>query len=264
KLYGTSDERFSIVGGNEKLISVLANRLGDQIHTEHILTAISQKNKKYVLTFQMGGSGAMDVEADIVLLTLPFTKLREVDIRVPLPDWKTNAIKNLGYGTNSKLFVGVNDRVWRNQGYTGYAFSDNAMMNGYDHTQMQNGNQGVGGYTIFLGGKAGVDCGTLSLDDLQKQYVPALDEIFPGMNKSFNGRFQRWHWPSYVFAKASYTSYRVGQYTTLSGAAQKPVDNLYFAGEHCSYEFQGFMNGGAQTGRRAAEAIIEKLKPENS
>jgi monoamine oxidase len=74
--------------------------------------------------------------------------------------------------------VGVNERVWRKQGYTGYAFSDNAMTNGYDHTQMQNNNDGQGGYTIFLGGKAGVDCGDIPMEELQKKYVPALDQIF--------------------------------------------------------------------------------------
>jgi len=259
--YGDSDERFSIIGGNQKLTDVLANRLSDQISKEHILTAINQnENKKYVLTFKISASSTTDVEADIVLLTLPFTALREVDIKIPLPDWKLNAIKNLGYGTNSKLFVGLNDRIWRNQGYTGYSFSDTLMSNGYDHTQLQNGNQGTGGFTIFLGGKTGLDCDKPSLDELKDQYVPALDLVFPGSAQSFNGRFQRWHWPSYVFAKCSYTAYRPGQYTTISGAAKKPVDNLYFAGEHCSFEFQGFMNGGAQTGREAAEAIIEKLK----
>jgi len=46
--------------------------------------------------------------------------------------------------------------------------SDNAMMNGYDHTQMQNNNEGEGAYTIFLGGKAGVDAGAPDLDVLQK------------------------------------------------------------------------------------------------
>ena len=261
KLYGSSDERFSIVGGNQKLTDIIESRLSDQIHKEHILKAISQKeSKKYSLSFQISSSSTTDVEADIVLLTLPFTALREVDIKLPLPDWKKNVIKNLGYGTNSKLFVGVNDRIWRNQGYTGYSFSDNIMSNGYDHTQMQNSNQGPGGFTIFLGGKTGLDCGSMDLGELQSQYVPALDQIYSGINDSFNGRFQRWHWPSYVFSKCSYTSYKVGQYTTLSGAAQKPVDNLFFAGEHCSYEFQGFMNGGAQTGREAAETIIEKLK----
>src|SRR4030095_2662505 len=112
-------------------------------------------------------------------------------------DWKMNAIKNLGYGTNSKLFVGVKERVWRSQGYAGYAFSDNAMTNGYDQTQMQNNNRGAGGYTVFLGGKAGVECGNIPMEELQKKYVPALNEIFPGVNEQFNNNFQKWDWPSY-------------------------------------------------------------------
>jgi monoamine oxidase len=260
KPFGESDERFSIVGGNQKLADVLAARLGNQIHTEHYLKAISQNSKRYILTFGIGSSSSTDVEADMVLLTIPFTTLREVDIRIPLPEPKMNAIRNLGYGTNSKVFVGVNDRVWRNAGYVGYAFSDNGMMTGYDHTQMQTSNAGPGGYTVYLGGKAGIECGTPSLEELQKQFVPAVDQVFPGIIGSFNGRFQRWHWPSYVFSKCSYVSFKTGQYTTLSGAIQKPVDHLFFAGEHCSYEFQGFMNGAAKTGREAAEAIIQKLK----
>jgi monoamine oxidase len=35
--------------------------------------------------------------------------------------------------------------------------------------------------------------------------------------------------------------------------------NLLFAGEHTSDEYYGFMNGGAQTGRLAAEAALRKL-----
>jgi len=46
------------------------------------------KNNKYVLTFHVGGQFDTDVEADIVLLTLPFTTLRDVDIRIPLPTGK--------------------------------------------------------------------------------------------------------------------------------------------------------------------------------
>jgi len=34
---------------------------------------------------------------------------------------------------------------------------------------------------------------------------------------------------------------------------------INFAGA-LQYKFQGFMNGGAETGRRAAEQIIAKLK----
>jgi len=63
-----------------------------------MLTAISQKNNKYVLTFHVGGQFDTDVEADMFYSPLPFTTLRDVDIRIPLPDWKTNCIKKLGYG----------------------------------------------------------------------------------------------------------------------------------------------------------------------
>lgn len=262
KLYGDSDERYSVMGGNSKICSALADVLQDQIREEYMLTAIEMNAaNRYVLTFKIAGKGEISNVADIVLMTIPFTTLREVDIRVPLPDWKRNVINNVGYGTNSKLFVGVNERVWRSQGYAGYAFSDNGMMNGYDHTQMQNNNRGKGGYTIFLGGKAGVDCGNVSMESLQQQYVPALDAVFPGAAGQFNGNFQRWHWPGYAFSKCSYLSYKVGQYTTMCDAQFRPVGNLFFAGEHCSYEFQGFMNGGAETGRAVAGHIISKLKP---
>lgn len=261
KLLGDSDERYSIIGGGQKLCDALAGELKDQLMKEYLFTAISQNNdKKYVLSFTVSNSKKIDVVADIVLLTLPFSTLRDVDIKVALPEWKTNSIKNLGYGTNSKFFVGVNERVWRNQGYQGYAFSDNGMMNGYDNTQLQNNNDGPGGYTIFLGGKVGVDVCGQNIELLQKKYLPTLDAIFPGVAKSFNDKFFSWFWPTYAFSKCSYVSYKTGQYTTMSGTQFEPVDNLYFAGEHCSYAFQGFMNGGAETGRMAAENIIKKLK----
>ncbi|MBX7107349.1 MAG: FAD-dependent oxidoreductase [Chitinophagales bacterium] len=261
KLYGDSDERYSVEGGNSRICTALSDVMKDQIREEYMLTAIQlNADNRYSLTFKIGGQGEISTKADIVLMTIPFTTLREVDIRVPLPDWKMNVIKHVGYGTNSKLFVGVNERVWRQQGYAGYAFSDNGMMNGYDHTQMQHNNKGKGGYTIFLGGKAGVDCGTVPMDILQQQYVPALDAVFPGVTEQFNGNFQRWYWPGYAFSKCSYLSYKVGQYTTMCDATIRPVGNLFFAGEHCSYAFQGFMNGGAETGRKAAAQIVAKLQ----
>lgn len=264
RLFGTSDERFSIIGGNSKLCDALGNNLKSQIQFDHRLMALD-KNKagQYILTFGKTGGKTLETKADFVLLTLPFTLLREVDLKLSLPDWKLNAIKNLGYGMNSKLFMGVQDRIWRQQGYSGYAFGDNLMMNGYDHTEMQHQNTGPGGYTINLGGKQSLQTGNTPMDVLQKIYLEAFDQVFPGAANSFNQKFQKWFWPDYAFSKCSYTSFRPGQYTTISGATVKPVDHLFFAGEHCSYAFQGFMNGGAQTGREVALAIIDQIKRNN-
>jgi monoamine oxidase len=260
-IYGSSNERYSIIGGNIRLCEALAAEMTDYVLPNHFLTAIKQSNdKSYRLNFKMTGGGIITANADIVILTLPFTVLREVEINVPLPAWKMNTIKNLGYGTNSKLFFGMNERIWRKQGYGGYAFADNGMMNGYDNTMMQNNNIGPGGYTIFPGGKAGVDVGSTDPIVLKEKYITSLDGVYPGAKAQFNNNFQFWCWPTYGYSKGSYVSFKVNQYTTMAGTEFEPIDNLYFAGEHCSYAFQGFMNGGAETGRVAAEMIIKKLK----
>ena len=260
RIYGESDEVYSVQGGNYKLCDALAKELTGQIEFDNFLTAIKQNNaKQYVLSFKKTGGAVTDITADIVIMTIPYTLLREVDIQVPMPAWKTNGIKGLGYGMNSKIFIGTNERVWRKQGYTGYSFGDNGIMSGYDHTQMQGGNTGAGGFTLAPGGKQSLALENKPMEDIHKEYVSALDAVYPGVAASFNGRLQKWFWPGYTFAKCSYVSYRTGQYTSIGGTEIKPVNNLYFAGEHCSYEFQGFMNGAAETGRVAAENVIAKL-----
>jgi len=258
--YGISDERYSIIGGNEKLCAALGGHLKPQINLGHTLTAISQNSGgQYILTFSTDVKKSADITADIVLLTVPFPVLRSVDIKAPLPAWKTNGIQKLGFGTNSKIFVGVHDRVWRKHGYAGYAFSDNGLMNGYDSTQMQHDNIGGGVFTIAPGGKAGQQVGKGNASQMQQAAVSQLDEIYPGAKASFSGRLNYWNWPDFPLSKCSYMSYKTGQYTTIAGSQFQPVDNLYFAGEHCSIASQGFMNGGAETGRMAAELIIKKL-----
>lgn len=53
-------------------------------------------------------------------------------------------------------------------------------------------------------------------------------------------------------------------HTTIRGAEIKNIDNLYFAGEHCSANFQGFKNGAAETGRIAAKTIAQPVKAVNN
>jgi monoamine oxidase len=86
-----------------------------------------------------------------------------------------------------------------------------------------------------------------------------LNEVFPGALKNFNGRAQRKVWPADPLVKASYTCYLAGQYTTLLGKSIIPIDNMYFAGEHCSIDYWGYMNGAAETGKLVAEKIAEKI-----
>jgi monoamine oxidase len=258
KIVGDSDERYKVRGGNQRIISALANRLDGQIMLGHRLTALRPRGRGYTLTFDRRGSGAIDVAADIVVLALPFTILRDVEMRVDLPAYKRRAIRELGYGTNAKLMYGLLERPWRARGFSGAAYSDEGFQLCWDNSRGQPGP--VGGITLFSGGAPGLAVGKGSLDEQAARLMPGVDAVFPGVQNARSGRGARWHWPTYPFTKGSYACYRPGQWTGVRGAEIVPVGNLFFAGEHCSLDYQGFMNGGAETGRVAAESVLRRVR----
>jgi monoamine oxidase len=257
EIFGSSDERYKIQGGNQTLTNKLYEQVKDQVYPEKILVKIKQTGTGYTLYFSDANSSMEMVSADIIVSTVPFSILRNIQLEVVLPKWKLNAIENLGYGTNSKLLLGFNKRVWREYGYSGYAFTNGTIQNGWDNSWAQAGKNG--GFTIFQGGQEGLQLGDGTPESQAPKFIGQLERMWPGCKKAFNGNVTRMHWPTYPFTKGSYSCYKVGQYTAVRGAERKPIGNLHFAGEHCSLNFQGYMNGAAETGRMAAEEILAKI-----
>ena len=122
--------------------------------------------------------------------------------------------------------------------------------------RMQAGAAGI--LTNFVGGRHGVEIGNGSAKEQADIAVRELVAIYPGISAARSGaREARFHWPSHPWTLGSYACFRPGQWTTLRGAIGEPVGNLYFAGEHCAFDNQGFMEGGVETGEWAAKAITE-------
>ncbi len=258
ELFGESDERFTLKDGNDALTSAIAGELCDRIALGHKLIAIQPRGNGFRLTFKKTGGGTKTVDSDYALITIPFTLLREVDIQVPLTPQKRQAIDELGYGTNAKLVLGFNQRFWRNHDLSGEYFTDNGLQSGWDSSRLQGGNAGT--LTYYSGGQNGVLVGTGSPESQRNAALPLFEELFPGATARHNGKVVRFHWPTFPWTKGSYACYRVGQYTQFSGAEFEPAGNLYFAGEHCSSDYQGYMNGAAETGRRAANKIWREVR----
>ncbi len=255
--FGYSDERYKIEGGNQLVTNALYKKVENRVNLGHQLVKIKQNAAGYVLYFTNTNGFTTTVYADIIVSAIPFTLLREVEIDVALPQWKTNAIKNLGYGTNAKLLLGFNKRIWENYNYSEYVVTDKEIQTGWDNSVGQPGVSG--GFTVFQGGNKGIELGAGTPEQQAPKFIAQMEQMWPGAAMAFNGNVKRMHWPSYPFTKGSYACYKVGQYTTIRGAEIKPIGNFHFAGEHCSSENQGYMNGGAETGRLAAEAILASI-----
>ena len=84
-----------------------------------------------------------------------------------------------------------------------------------------------------------------------------LATVYPGL--SWNGKATQSLPHKSPFFGASYSFYRVGQYTTFGGYEQVRQGGVLFCGEHTSIDFQGFMEGAASEGKRAAKQLVGLL-----
>jgi monoamine oxidase len=274
RIFGSSDERYHIIGGNQQLPLAIAKSLpSGSINLNWRMTAIAHNSDdSSTLTFSTP-TGTQQATFDRVILTLPFSVLRTLNYsKAGFDSLKQTAITQLGYGTNSKLQVQFDTRYWNGTGTwpgisNGNIYTDVGFQNTWDVTRGQPGTTGI--IVDYTGGNVGASYKptgpySTSSDPLVQQYAKAfikqLEEVWPGATSHFTGTATLSYPTSDPNLLGSYSCWRVGQYTLFSGYEGARQGKIHFAGEHCSINFQGFMEGGAEEGNRAANEILSDYK----
>ncbi len=256
EIFGDSDERFHIAEGNDSVPAGLAKGLEQPVEFATRLESIAHDADGFRLALRRDNAST-DVKADIVVLALPFTILRQLDLRLELPEGKRKAIHELGYGTNAKLIAGFSRRVWEEAHTTGYTFTDLDFQCCWETSRGQPGSHAI--LTNFAGGNLGLHLNDGDVHDRAASFVSQLEKVYPGVADAYTKKAIRQHWPSAPFALGSYTCFKPGQYSTLADNIATPVGNLFFAGEHTSENFNGYMEGAAESGERAAKEVLAKV-----
>ena len=260
RIFGPSNEKYHVAGGNDQITDRLAAALAGQITMGSELVAVRRNaSGTFTLTFRQS-SGTKTVTADKVVLALPFSILKSsVDIsKAGFEPRKLTAIREQGMGTNSKLHVQFKSRFWRDQGANGDTFSDRGYQNTWEVTRAQPGRSGI--LVDYTGGKIGESFGSGTAASRAKQFLAQVEPVLPGATKAWNGRAELDYWTGYRWTKGSYAYWKVGQYQRFAGIEGRRQGNCLFAGEHTSVDFQGYLNGAVETGQRAAAEILADLK----
>ncbi|WP_246580780.1 NAD(P)/FAD-dependent oxidoreductase [Deinococcus aestuarii] len=261
EIFGASDMRYTAEEGNGAIPQRLGQALAQDLDLGARLEALSRgSDGRYTLTFARGAS-SQEVRASRVILALPFSVLRGVALRLPLPEVKRRAIETIGYGTNAKLIAGFSERVWRTRHRSnGYTYSDRTFQTTWESSRTLAASGPTGALTNFVGGRRGLEVGTGSAEAHTAAWLTEMEAIYPGIGAARDrAPALRAHWPSHPLSRGSYSAYRVGQWTTIGGAEAEPVDGLHFAGEHTGGAFQGFMEGACASGERAAAEVLAAL-----
>jgi len=268
---GYSDQRYTMAAGTQRLPEAIAASLPHgSVKLRHRMTQIrKRRDGTYELRFETP-HGAVKEYADGVVLAMSFMVLRGLDFSgAGFDARKTRAIGELGYGYHTKLHVQFDARPWMRKGRwpepaDGQIWTDLGFQCSVDFTLGQPGKSGI--VEFFTTGAPGLidmpptpytfASQSPAVDRHVRRFLGQVDRVWPGTAKHYNGKATLGNAQVDPNILASYSTWLVGQYTTIAGYEGVRQGRVHFAGEHCSVAYQGFMEGGAQSGAAAAREIL--------
>lgn len=249
------DERYVVSGGTDVLATELAARLPEgSLRLGSALLAVERRPSGYRLTF---GDGVVD--ADVLVLALPFSTLAEVDLtRSGFSPLKRRAIRELGMGVSMKVNLVFDTPGWESTG-NGEAYSDLAPSVTWPGTPGQDATASLMvamTASSAMPDAAGSPVHGLASTPLAERFLRDLDRIFPGSRSSYGGVTRVDRWVDDPWTRGTYSYYRVGTMTEIAGVEGRPERSAFFAGEHTArYQNRATMNGAVWSGERAARMV---------
>jgi monoamine oxidase len=250
-----SDERFHVHGGNDRIAWGLAERLpAGTLQLDAPLTGLRRRRSGFALSFA-GTPG--ETAADVVVLCLPFTALRRVDLDgAGLGARKRRCIEELGMGTNAKLLLQFDRHLAHYDRFNGEFYDQD--IDTWDSSIAEPGRPGI--LTVYSGGSYGAgQRGHSSHGPAPRPRVAAalakVSRAVPGLAAGFDGNAWLDHWASDPWTHGSYAAFEPGQYTRYWGFVGRPEGRLLFGGEHTALAAQGFLDGAVASGERCAAEV---------
>lgn len=273
-IWGGSNERYHVVGGNDQVTSAIAGALpSGSIQMGYKLIAVrANSDGTQTLTFDNGGT-TKTVTADHTIITVPLPILQGLDLtRANFDPLMTNLLRDARMGYVTKLNMKFTSRPWRGTGpwpgvAAGDCFTDLPFQQTWDTTKAQAGTGGVliqygGGsraYGLNPGGPFNTDSDP-AVRSIAQTYLGQIDTVFPGTRAAWTGKAQLSAWHKNPYSLGAYSYWPVSYIHRYAGYEGTRQGNVHIGGEHTSYDFQGFMNGGAVEGERAANEVLGDLR----
>lgn len=263
---GGFDELYHLKGGNDQVVSGMVRELpSGAVKQGYELVALRRNgNGSYTLTFNHFGR-LVDVQADHVVLALPFSTLRFVDLSGSgLSPLKRRAIAEQGMGAHAKLALELDHKTWPAAGSNGIT---NTGPGGYQTAwdgSVERGPDGAPALLVnFPGGDTartrytGQAHGPAPSADV-RWFLNQIENLLPGTRAAYTGRAWEDQWTIDPWHYGAYHFYKIGQTTTFGGYEGTQEGRIHFAGEHTN-GYGATLNAAVQSGERAAGEVAKQV-----
>ena len=248
------ERMFRVIGGNDRLPVHLAKALGSRVRLQTILRRVRQTGDEVVAALESNGRVA-DARFDYLVCAMPATTARDVIFEPSLPDLQRQATSSVKYGAATKTALQFSDAPWRKRGKPRAFGSALAIGAVWDGNEEQTGRRDTRGgiLTLLAGGGASHATQEMLAAEGPSRIVRELSWLKLNHSEliawtSVSWEHERWSRGGYAFFDPQFPP-------SLRYWLARPFGRVFFAGEHTSLRWQGYMNGAVETGLRAAEEV---------
>ena len=240
------EKMFRIVGGNDRLPAHLAKALGSRVRLRTIVRRITQTRHGVSAALESNGR-IEEARADYLVCALPATTVRDITFAPDLPGPLRTALTHLKYGAATKTALQFTRAPWRKRGQPrgfGTPFPIGAV---WDGNEEQRGSI----LTLLAGGGASAATRAMLAAEGPSRLVRELSWLDLGKTQLI--AWSTMSWEDEEWSRGGYAFFDPQFPPSLRYSLAQPFERVFFAGEHTSLRWQGYMNGAVETGLRAAE-----------
>jgi monoamine oxidase len=239
-----------IEGGNDRLPQAMAAELGEALHLNTAARAIRVDQSSASVTVEHRGDRTQ-LKADYVILAVPATMVRAIEIVPEVPPEQANVFARLKYGRVTKSLLQFDRRFWKRKRRSAAYGSDAPTGAIWDANEEQRGRAGI--LTLMAGGQASEDTQKILAQEGDRGLVRALEWLSPDNAQLLHSYHITWEQDTW--AQGGYAYFDPSFDPAWRPWLARPHGRLLFAGEHTSIKWQGYMNGAVESGLRAAAEV---------
>ena len=251
----TGTTYYTIRGGNDLLPRAFALGLADKIRYGCAVVRIERGRDTALRVLWREGGDPQSLSADRVVVAVPFSLLRRIEVVPPFSEEKTRAIHELSYGSSTKVFLQTRTRFWAREGLDGFGYTDlHEYMQVWELGHTQPGPRGLlVAYTKFAGAR---ELDALDEEGRVATATSAVAKVHPDLPREFEGGRSK-SWDQDPWARGAFAILRPGDVMRLEPHIARAEGRVHFAGEHTSPWLGGWMHSALESGERVAREINE-------
>jgi monoamine oxidase len=242
-------------GGNDRLPERMARALHTRVRLQQPARRIVQNQSSVRVTVENARGRRTEITSDYTIVAVPAPLAAEIEYAPALPA-PQRWLARLRYGRATKTLLQFDRHAWRGSGRPRACATDLDIGAVWDSSEDQRGPRGI--LTLLAGGGASDATKAMLASRGAERFAAQLG--FFGLGRAWLIASRSISWEDDPWARGGYAFFDSSFPPSARRLLALPWKRVFFAGEHTSTTWQGYMNGAVESGLRAAEEVFATIK----